>query len=40
MKYRCQCCGLVVEEIPEWRKDECPGFDQHYFENISKVAKL
>jgi len=33
MTYECRLCGLEVDEIPEWKKSECPEDEyQHRFE--------
>ncbi len=33
-KYRCSCCDLEVEEIPQFKEGECKFEIQHYFEEI------
>ena len=32
MTYRCQECGAVFEQLPQWEERECPSDElQHYF---------
>ena len=28
---KCENCGLEVDEIPEFKEGECPGYIQHNF---------
>lgn len=33
--YKCSECGLEVEEIPRWKRGECPKNKyQHYFDKV------
>ena len=41
--YKCECCGLEVDEIPKFKKNECPNDIQHYFfpfKILMKAAEL
>lgn len=33
--YQCECCGLVVDKIPEWKENECP--EDKYSHRFKKV---
>jgi hypothetical protein len=33
--YQCECCGLVVDKITEWKENECPEDDmQHHWKAV------
>ena len=34
MTYKCEGCGLEVEEIPKFKKKECPEDIQHFFRKV------
>ncbi|MFA5061368.1 MAG: hypothetical protein WC494_03575 [Candidatus Pacearchaeota archaeon] len=38
--YKCQACGLEVEEIPQYRRNECPKDVQHYFINLRERKEM
>jgi len=38
--YKCSACGLEVEEIPRFKKNECPQDIQHYFINLEEREEM
>ena len=38
--YKCQACGLEVDEIPRYRKNECLKDVQHYFINLTEREEM
>lgn len=37
--YRCESCGLIIEEVPSFKEGECPGQLQHNFVEIIDSGK-